>query len=90
MQAAHDFDSFNVDRVLFLEFVLLVSGDKCEVVNVLVKIGQRKFDGSNAAVVEQRQVALFFGLEIVKGDAGKVGNDDVAGNFSVRPSRARS
>ena len=49
--------------------------------DVFVKIGQREFDGRHAPVVEERQVALVFRLQIVQGDAGEVGDDDVAGNF---------
>jgi len=46
-----------------------------------MKIGQRKFQGLHAAVFEERQVALVVGLQIMQGDAGKIGNDHVAGNF---------
>ena len=46
VQAAHDFDGLDVDRVLFFEFVLLVAGDECEVMNVLVEVGERKFESS--------------------------------------------
>ena len=56
VQVAHDLDGFEVDRVLVLELVLLVAGDEGEGVNVLVEVGQRKFDGRHAAVVEKWQV----------------------------------
>ena len=49
--------------------------------NVLVEIGQRKLDGRHAPIVEEGQISLVLGFEIVQGDAGKVGNDNVAGNF---------
>ncbi len=88
MQAAHDLDGFNVDRVLLLKLVLLVARDECEGMNVFVEISQRKFDARHAPVAEEREMSLVLRLEVVQGDAGKVGNDDVSGNF-VRSSFAR-
>lgn len=49
--------------------------------DMLVKFGKREFESGDAAIVEQRQVQLFFGIEVVERDAGKIGNDDVSGDF---------
>ena len=84
VEVAHNFDGLNIDRVLFFEFVLLVAGDECEVVNVAVKLGERKFGGGNATH-SKRGRTLFFGLQIVQGDAGEIGNDDIARNFIHAP-----
>ena len=72
VQAAHDFDRFKVDRVLFLELVLLVAGDECEGVDVFVEISQREFDGSHAPVAKEWEMSLVFVLKVVQGNAGKV------------------
>src|SRR5260370_6039681 len=61
--------------------MLLIARNECKSMDGFVKVSQRKFDGSHATVVKERQLALVFGLKIVQGDAGKVGNDHVAGNF---------
>ncbi|MGB6877224.1 MAG: hypothetical protein WBD87_14450 [Candidatus Acidiferrales bacterium] len=82
VEAAHDFDGFEVDGVLLYEFVLLVASDEGEFVDVLVKIGERKFYGVDAAVFKEREGALVVWLKIMKGDAGKIGDDDVAGFLS--------
>ncbi|MGC2422508.1 MAG: hypothetical protein WA405_12765 [Candidatus Acidiferrales bacterium] len=52
MEAAHDFDRLDIDGVLLFKLVLFVSGDKCEVMDVLVEFGEREFDGGNTAEVE--------------------------------------
>ena len=81
VQTPHDLNRFDVDRVLFGELVLLVAWDECKLTNLLVKVGQWKFDGLHAAAFKERQVALVFRFKIVEGDTGKVRNDDVARNF---------
>jgi hypothetical protein len=78
---AHDFDGFEVDRILFLKRVLLVAGNEREMLDVTVKISERKFVGDSALFVEQRQVALFLRLQVVQRNPRKVGNDDIAGDF---------
>lgn len=80
---AHDFDGFEVDGVLLDEFVLLVAGKEGEFVDMVVEIGERKFDGADAAIVEEREIELVVGFEIVEGDAGEIGDDDVARDFLV-------
>ena len=45
VETAHDLDGRDVDGVLFLELVLLVTGDEREVVDVLMEILQCEFDG---------------------------------------------
>jgi hypothetical protein len=52
--------------------MLLVARDECKLTNMRVKIGQRKLEGSYAAVFEERQAALVFGFEVVEGNAAKV------------------
>jgi hypothetical protein len=81
VKIAHDFDGLDVDRVLLLKFVLLVTGNEGEVLDVTMKLGEREFVGDAAFFVEQRQVALFLRLQVVQGNPRKVGNDDVAGDF---------
>ena len=81
VQVAHDGDGFEVDRVLVLELVLFVAGDERESVDVPVELSQGELDGGDAELVEEREVALVVGLQIVDGDAGEVGEDDVAGDF---------
>jgi hypothetical protein len=81
MQAAHNFNRLNVDGVLFFKLMLLIAGNESEVVNVLVKVSQRKFKGVNAAGIKQGQRALVIGLKIVQGDAGEIGDDYIARNF---------
>src|SRR6185437_7618324 len=77
VQMAHDFDGFEIDRLLFDEFVLLVAGDEGEFVDVIVKVSEREFDGTDAAIVKKREISLVFGLEVMQGDAGEVGDKDV-------------
>ena len=83
VKAAHDSDGFNVDRVLFHEFVLLVAGDECEGVDTVMKFGDGEFERFDAAAGEEGQVSLRFGFKVMERDAGEVGNDDVAGDFVV-------
>ena len=52
MKIPHDLDGFDVDRVLFLKRVLLVAGDEGEVLDVAVKIGERKFVRDAALLIE--------------------------------------
>ncbi len=85
VEVAHDVDGLNVDRVLVLELVLFVAGDEGKEMNVFVQFGERKFDADDAAGIEEREYALVFWLKIVQGDAGEVGDDDVAGNFIHAP-----
>lgn len=61
--------------------MLLVAGNEGEVLDVFVKFRERKGVRGAALLVEQRQVALFLRLQIVNGDARKVGDDDVARDF---------
>ena len=68
----------------------VVAGDEGEVRGRACEVRRAEIRSDDAAVVEERQIALVFWFEIVKRDAGKIGNDDVAGNFFVRPSLARS
>src|SRR6185437_14112958 len=81
MQAAHDFNRLNVDGVLFFKLVLLVAGNEGEVVDVLVKIGQREFGGVNEAIIQQGQGALVIRLKVMQGDAGEIRDDYIARNF---------
>lgn len=82
---AENFSGFDVDRVLLFVGVLLVAGDEGEVVDVAVKIGERKFNGRAAPFVEERQVALFLRLKVVQRYAREIGDDDVARDFGVAP-----
>jgi hypothetical protein len=61
--------------------VLLVAGDEGEVMDVFVKIGERKFNGRAAPFVKERQVALFLRLQVVQGNPREIGDNDVARNF---------
>ena len=88
--AREDFNGLNVDGILLFELVLLITWDKREGVNMLVEVSKRELNGRNSPIVKQRKIFLFVGFKIVQGDAGEVGNDDVAQNSSMRPSRARS
>lgn len=83
VEAAHVFDRFDVDGTLLDEFVLLVAGEEGELVDVVAKIGEGKFDGADAAVVEKGKIELVLGFKVVQGDAGEVRNDDVARNLFV-------
>ncbi len=68
MQLTEHFGGFDVDGVLFLELVLLVTGDEREVVDVLVQLREREGDASVL-------------LQIVQRNAREVRDDDVAGNL---------
>ena len=56
VETTHDLDRFYVGRVLLLKLVLLVPCDEGKVVDILVEISQGKFDGRDAAVVEERKI----------------------------------
>src|ERR1017187_6349004 len=83
VKLAENFGGFDVDRVFFLVGVLLVAGNEGEVVNMAVKIRERKFNGRAAPFVEERQVALFLRFKVVQRDAREIGDDDVARDFGV-------
>jgi len=85
VEAAHDLHSLDVDGVLLLESMLLVAGDEGEVVNVFVQLAKWEFNGVDATIVEEREFALVFGLQIMESDAGEVGNDDVTWYFVHPP-----
>ena len=89
VQFAENFGGFDVDRVFFLERVLLVARNEREGVDVFVKIGERKFHHRAAPLVEQRQVALLLRLQVVQRDARKIRDDDVAGHFRAGGLRWR-
>ena len=57
VELAENLGGLDVDGVLFLEGVLLVAGDEGEVVNVLVKLGQREFRGLVTPAGKERQIA---------------------------------
>jgi hypothetical protein len=78
VKVAENLSGFDVDRVFFLERVLLVAGNEGEGVNVAMKISERKFNGRAPPFVEERQVALFLRLKVVQRDAREIGDDDVA------------
>ena len=82
VEIAEYLSGLDINGVLLLKFVLLVAGDEGEGVDVAMEIGERKFGGGDAGLVEQRQVTRVFGFQIVQGDAGKVGDDDVAGDVA--------
>src|SRR6185437_8538661 len=53
--------------------------------DVLVEIGQRKFERGDATARNTREAFLLFRFEIIEGDAGEVGNDDVARSIVHAP-----
>src|SRR5205809_1719417 len=65
VQIAHDLDGLDIDRVFLLKCVLLVTRNEREMLNVAMKLGERKLVGDAAPLVEERQVALLLWLEIV-------------------------
>ena len=71
-QVRHEFGGFEVDGGFFGKGMLFVAGDECEVLDVAMKFLERKI-GDEA----------FGGFEVVELDAGKVGDDDVLGQFGV-------
>ena len=55
---------------------------KAKCVNVLVKFGERKFEGGARGDCQTAaSPLLFFRLQVVQGDAREIGNDDVAREF---------
>ena len=82
--------AFDVDGVLFLELVLLVAGDEGEGVDVLVEFGQRELQSRRRGVCRRAAGRAVLGLQIVQGDAGEIGDDDVARDFLVAALRRRS
>ncbi|OQC51130.1 MAG: hypothetical protein BWX55_01964 [Deltaproteobacteria bacterium ADurb.Bin022] len=70
VQFAHLLGGFDVDGVLLLNFVGLVSGNETEEAHVLVQVFQVEF-------------VLFVFFQIVKADAGEVGNDDILGQIAL-------
>ena len=81
MKIPKNFNGFNIDWVLLLKFMLLVAGNEREVLDVAVKIGEWEFVGDAAFLVEQRQVALFFRLQIMQGNPREIGDNDVTRDF---------
>ncbi|MBP7764547.1 MAG: hypothetical protein KA113_05110 [Syntrophaceae bacterium] len=73
VQTAHLQGGFDVDRVLLLNFMRLVSGDKTEKPHVLMQVFQGKF------------MLLLF-LQVVETHAGEVGNDDILGKIAFLES----
>jgi len=84
----HDLGGFEVDGILVGEAVLFVAGDEGEGVDVFVELGEREFEGMDRSTSVccsgccgwgQRRFGL--GFEVVEGDAGEVGDDDIARGF---------
>ncbi len=69
VEFAHLFGGPDVDRVLCLNFMCLVSGNKTEKPHVLMQVFQLKF-----------MLLIFF--QIVETNTGKVGNNDVFGQVA--------
>jgi hypothetical protein len=59
MEFPHEFSGLDVHRVLFTEFVFLITGDESEMCYVLVQIGQVKL-----------QVGI--SVEIMEAETGKI------------------
>ena len=70
MQPPHALGGLDVDRVLFLVGRGLIARDKAEQPDVFIKLCQGEF-------------VLFPFLKVVKPEAGKVGNEDIAGGVPV-------
>jgi hypothetical protein len=83
VKIAHDFDGFDVRGVLVDESVLLVSSEEGKVIDVVMKIGEGEFDGTEGTIIEEREAPLVVGLQIVEGDACEVRDDDVTRDFFV-------
>ncbi len=75
VQAVHDGDRLQIDRVVILEAVLLVAGDEGERMNRAVQIGKCEFGRLDP------RPGVVLGLKVVQFKAGKVGNDDIPRHF---------
>ncbi len=84
MHVAHELRGFEVGGVFGIEPVLGVAGDKREVADEFVEVGQREFDGGRQAQ-EQRRVRVLLRLQIVEGNAREIRDDQPAGNLAVAP-----
>ena len=87
VQVVHDGDRSEIDRVVVLEAVLLVAGNEGELVDIAVQVGKRKFGRLDPVSGKQRQRPLVFRLQIVQGEAGEVGDDDVARHLVLHGPR---
>lgn len=72
VKCSEDFHRPDIDRILFLEAVLLVAGNKGEGMDVAVEFGEWELRDGRTLILR---------FQIVQGDSFKVGNDDVSGDF---------
>jgi hypothetical protein len=73
VQGSHDGYGFEIKRVLRLGRVDLVAWDEGEVADVAMEFGEGEFGAVEAEAAKEREIELIVRLEIVQGEALKVG-----------------
>lgn len=73
MQSPHPLGGLDINGVLFFVSRSLITGDKAEQPDIFIKLGKGEF------------VLLPF-LQVVKAEAGKIGNQNITGRVSILES----
>ncbi len=80
VEAGHDLGGLDVGGVLGVEFLLFVAGDEGEAADVFVEIAEGEDDGGGLAL-EQGEIGILFGFEVVEGDAFEIRNNEPTRDF---------